>query len=456
MAKRSCNLPGPPHNLLWSPAQLKLLRSNFLQFMAEMTQDYGNVCGFRVGWENVCIINDPLLVDEVLTSRASEFYRTKSQKRLFGRIVGNGLIVSDGEHWQRHRRLAQPAFHQRQLATYFEDMAKVARQHVERWPSDQSFNVETALTRLTLEIVAVTLLGLQPPQDIEKLSTALADSQGAAVRLMKLGVKLPEWLPTPGNLQLKRSVEVMDSLVLPVIADKRRQLAAGSETGTDLLSMLISAMDSEDPKRRLSDEELRDEVVTMFLAGHDTTANLLTWTMYLLCKNPTTWVRLQREIDDVFRGEEPSADKLRNLKFTYMVLKEVMRLYPPVYLILREPVKDLTLGTFQLKMGQMVMLCPWLLHRDERYFEDAETFNPDRFTADLLAIVPPGTYIPFGEGPHQCIGRNFAVMEALLVLVTIAQKATPKLRDSRPVVPEPLITLGVRGEINITLEPRTT
>jgi cytochrome P450 len=416
-----------------------------------MVESYGPVCTFRVGAESVCIVNDPGLVQEILTSRASEFHRTRTQKRLFGRIVGNGLILSDGIHWQKQRRLAQPAFHQRQIATYMEVMQQIAEQHVQRWPRNEVFDFDQAVTALTLNIVAVTLLGSQPPRDIEAISTALAESQRAAVRLMKLGVTIPGWLPTSSNRKLKRSVRAMNSVILPVIAEKRR--TAGDGAG-DLLSMFIAAVDADDGKRKMTDKEVRDEAVTMLLAGHDTTANLLAWTIYLLGKHKDVYARLQREVDEVFCGKEPSVEGLRRLTYGDMVLREVMRLYPPVYLILREPVHDLTLGGFEFKKGQMLMLSPWLLHRDPNNFEDPEAFNPDRLANDGMAAIPAEVYIPFGAGPHRCIGSNFAVMEALIILVRIAQELDIHISGNVPVQPEPLITLGVRNGLPIIVRKR--
>jgi len=448
---KSVNLiPGPKRNLLWNLQSMKSLRGDFLEFLRDMVESYGPVCTFRVGTESVCIVNDPALVQEILTSRASDFHRTMTQKRLFGRIVGNGLIVSDGDHWQKQRRLAQPAFHQRQLVNYMDAMQRITAQHVQEWPRNQVFDFDTAVTALTLNVVAVTLLGSQPPSEIGAISAALSESQRATVKLMKLGVPIPEWLPTSSNRRLKRSVRAMDSVILPVIAEKRRK---ADDSAADLLSMFIAAVDAYDGKWRMTDREVRDEAVTMLLAGHDTTANLLTWTIYLLGKHKDVYAKLQREVDEIFGGKEPSVEGLRRLTYTDMVLREVMRLYPPVYLILREPVRDLTLGEFEFQKGQMLMLSPWLLHRDPKNFVDPEVFNPERFANDQVAMRAEA-YIPFGAGPHRCIGNNFAVIEALIILVRIARELDIQLAGNVPVQAEPLITLGVRNGLPIVVNKR--
>ncbi len=403
-----------------------------------------------MGGEEAVIINEPELVHEILTTRAGEFHRTRTQKRLFGRIVGNGLIVSDGEHWHRQRRLAQPAFHHRQILTYFEAMRQIAHDHVTTWPLNTPMDFDKAVTDLTLNIVSVTLLGAQPPKETASVSTALAGSQRAAIRLMKFGVPLPAWLPTPSNLKLSKSVAIMDSVILPVIAERRNS----REQSGDLLSMFIAAVDSEDPKRKMTDKQVRDEVVTMFLAGHDTTANLLTWTMHLLGQHPHHFAKLQQEVDEVFGNETPNVEGLRRLTFTDKILRESMRLYPPVYLILREPIQDIEMGGFKLRKGQMIMLSPWLLQRDPRNFENPDTFYPERFTPEKIASLPAGSYIPFGIGQHQCIGREFAMMEALIILSVIAQHYTPELCAGQRVEPEPLITLGTREGLRLKLIPR--
>lgn len=442
-------MPGPGHNLLFNWSLLRMLREDFLGFLSHMTERYGPVSQFRVGPQRVFLINDPSLINQILTSRSPEFQRTRSQKRLFGRIVGNGLIVSDGEHWQRQRRLAQPAFHEQQLVLYLQTMQSVASAHVKEWPADTPFDFQDAVTRLTLGIVARTLLGSQPPADVDKLSVALDESQRIAVSLMKTGISIPPWLPSIGHRRLDRSVAVMDSVILPLIAERRSSPLARN----DLLSTFIAAVDSENPQRRMTDTEVRDEVVTMFLAGHDTTANLLTWTMYLLCKYPAACQRLQQEVDSIYVSGAPEVTGFRQAVYADMVLRESMRLYPSVYLILREPVADTYADGYKLHRKQMIMLCPYLVHRDPANFPDPLSFDPDRFSQNCEK-PPAGAYIPFGAGPHHCIGRNFAMMEALVVLATILREYTPQLATEQAVEPDPLITLKVKNGLNVVLSRR--
>jgi cytochrome P450 len=428
---------------------MRLLRGDFLGFMEEMTRLYGPVWQARVAMEHIGMINEPELVYEALTTRSQEFVRTRSQKRLIGRAVGNGLILSDGDFWRRQRRLAQPAFHQQRLRTYLPVIHSIVERFVSECPTARRLALHEGLKSLTLEIVAATLLGTRPPDDLGKLADAVDRIQVGVTRLLRVGVPLPAWLPTPNNRRLRRGVATLNAVILPLIAERRQNLG---DRG-DLLSMFLMAADSENDQRRMTDEQVRDEVATMFLAGHDTTSHLLAWTFLLLARHPSAYRRIQEEADQVLTTKPPGMEELRRLTYTEMVLKEVMRLYPPVYLILREPVDDLELGGFSFRRGQMLLLCPWMLHRDPRNFRDPAVFDPGRF-APGASSIPQGAYLPFGAGPHQCIGREFGVLEALMIVSLFAQKFDLELAPSQSLETEALITLAPRDGVEITIHPR--
>ena len=429
---------------------MRLLLGDFLGFLEKMTRLYGPVWQSRVALEHIGLINEPELVQEALTTRSQEFVRTRSQKRLIGRAVGNGLILSDGDFWRRQRRLAQPAFHQQRLRTYLPVIHQIVERFVAGCPTEKPLALGDEMKKLTLEIVAATLLGARPPDDMGKLAQAVNGIQVGVTRLLRLGVPLPAWLPTPNNRRLRRSVEALDAVILPVIAERRRD---PGDHG-DLLSMFLLAADSEDDQRHMTDEQVRDEVATMFLAGHDTTSHLLAWTFLLLARHPAVYRRIQEEADQVLSEKPPAMEDLRRLTYTEMVLKEVMRLYPPVYIILREPVGDLELGGFSFPQGQMLLLCPWMLHRDPRNFKDPTTFDPERFAPGTAEGISRGAYLPFGAGPHQCIGREFGVLEALMIVALFARKFDLEPSPGQSLEAEALITLAPRDGVEITLHPR--
>jgi len=427
-----------------------LLYRDFLGFLEDMTRRYGSVWQARAVTEHVGMINEPELVHEVLAGRASEFVRTRSQKRLIGRAVGNGLILSDGDFWRRQRRLAQPAFHQQRLRTYLPVIHGIVERFVSTCPTGRNFALDEKLKELTLEIVAATLLGTRPPDDLGKLAEAVNGIQVGVTRLLRTGIPLPAWLPTPNNRRLQRSVQALNAVILPIIAERRRDLG---DRG-DLLSMFLLAADSEDEQRSMTDDQVRDEVATMFLAGHDTTSHLLAWTFHLLGQHPHVYRRVQEEADQIPSGKPPAMEDLRRLTYTEMVLKEVMRLYPPVYILLREPIHEVELGGFSFSRGQMLFVCPWMLHRDPRNFKNPAEFDPERFAPSATETFPRGAYLPFGAGPHQCIGREFGVLEALLILARIAREFDLELPPGQSMEPEALITLAPRHGLKMLFRPR--
>lgn len=427
-----------------------LLQRDLLQFMAEMIRLHGPVWQARAAMEHIGMINEPELVHEVLAGRSQEFVRTRSQKRLIGRVVGNGLIVSEGDLWRRQRRLAQPAFHAQRLRTYLPAMHSIVERFVNGCPVGKPFALGDALKGLTLEIVAANLLGEQAPEDMGRISGAVNGIQVGVSRLLRMGVPIPAWLPTPNNRRIRRSVATLNAVILPIIV--RRRENAGDHG--DLLSMFLMAADSEDDDRRMTDSQVRDEVVTMFLAGHDTTSHLLAWAFLLLARHREVYRRMQQEADAVLPAGVPGMEDLRRLTYCEMVLKEVVRLYPPVYLILREPVADVEVGGFAFSRGQMLFLCPWMLHREPRNFKNPEQFDPERFAEGRADEIPKGAYIPYGAGPHQCIGREFGIMEALMVISQVARRYDMEPEPGQSLEPEPLITLAPRHGVTVTFRPR--
>jgi len=441
--------PGPNGNLLWNFPAMGLLRADFLGFMQQMTDEHGPVWTAKIGAEQVALVNDAELAGEILAGRAGEFRRTRSQKRLIGMAVGDGLILSDGEFWRRQRKLAQPAFHHARIVKYLETMIEVTDRHVEGWPVGGAFDFGHAMMALTLEIVGATLLGAQATRDLHVIEEAVGEIQRGITRLMRLGIPVPEWLPTPSTRRIRRGVAALDRIIYPLIESRR---ADGTDHG-DLLSMLLLSEDADDPSIRMSAKQVRDEVATMFLAGHDTTSHLLTWTLHLLGRHPEAFAAMQREVDQVLAGSAPTMELLKKLTWMDAVIRESLRLYPPVYIILREPAHDLELGGYLLRQGEMILVSPWMLQRDARNFDEPEAFQPERFADGASAGWPKAAYIPFGMGPHQCIGKQFAMMEAMVVLATICRRFD-LAHVGAALTPDPLITLGQKGPLEVSLVAR--
>ncbi|MBI5667915.1 MAG: cytochrome P450 [Chloroflexi bacterium] len=380
----------------------------------ELLAQYGDMVLLALGPRRMVFINHPDLVREVMVTKAAQFQKSKLLKRVFEDSVGNNVFTGDGDFWKRQRHLMQPAFHTRRIGAYANIMVSHARQLVDGWRDGQTLSVSREMMHLTMGIVTKALFDA----DLRD------DSAGAAFsRLFEVvghriarqnSVRLPYWLPTRENRAVRQSVAAIDRVLQPIIEERRQ---SGRDTG-DLLSMLVMASEGGG----MSDDQLRNEVMTLFGAGYETTANTLTWTFYLLSQHPEVEAKLLDEIDRVLpTGRPVTLDDLARLPYTEMVIKEAMRCYPTSVAISRDAVEDVEIGGYVIPRGTMVVLSQWTLHHDPRFCDEPARFRPERFSVENEANIDRYAYLPFGVGPRICLGNAFAMMEARLALATILQ-----------------------------------
>jgi cytochrome P450 len=424
-------------------------RRDPLGFLLRTARDYpGEVVRFRQGPRDVYLVKHPDLIKDVLVTRQHDFSKSRALQwaKLF---LGEGLLTSEGEFHTRQRRLAQPAFHRQRIGGYGADMVRRAVEARERWTAGDVLDLDGEMMRLTLAIVSSSLFGTDVAVAAggirEDLSTIISLFPRFSLPLFGLIQKLP----LPSNARFDRAVGRLDGIVHRLIAERR---ADGGDRG-DLLSMLLLAQDEEGDGGGMSDRQLRDEVVTLLLAGHETTSNALTWTWYLLSQNPGVEARWREEMRTVLDGRPPASLDLPALKYTEMVLAESMRLFPPAWGIGRRALRDVTVGGFKVAAGAILALSPYVVHRDERFWPDPLRFDPERFTPEARAARPRFAYFPFGGGARSCIGESFAWMEGVLLLAAIGQRWRLRLAPGHPVEPQALITLRPRYGMRMIVEP---
>ena len=439
--------PGLEHNLLFYMFN-RFRPGDPITFFQHLADTYGPIAHYKLGPEHIVFINDPELIKEVLITQHANFVKERTQERM-KILVGEGLITSNGSFHIRQRRLAQPAFHRARVDAYADTMVAYAQRMRESWQAGETRDVALEMMHLALSVVGKTLFG----SDVESEVTEIAAEVNAVMRLYNFLVALPKLerfleLPVPGLLRFRRARRRLDATVYRMIAEHR---AGGGDTG-DLLSMLLAAR--YDDGSAMSDQQLRDEVMTIFLAGYETTANALTWTWYLLSQNPEAEARMHGEIDEVLGVRKAAIADVPHLQYTRMVIAESMRLYPPAWAMGRRALADFSLGGYQFPARTSVFMSQFVMQRDPKYFADPLRFDPERFSPANEASRPRFAYFPFGGGARQCIGENFAWMELVLVLATLAQKWKLRLVPGHPVQPQPLITLRPRFGMKMTLEPR--
>ncbi len=428
---------------------LPAMRRQPLVFLAR-TAPLGDVVRLRLG-RDVFLLNHPDHVQHVLLENHANYRKNFFYQRIRP-LVGDGLLTSEGDDWKRKRRLAQPAFHRERLSGFVEVMAHHTAALLDRWSEaaarGAAVDVAADMMRLTLTVVGHALFGSDLLGRAERTGQALTTALRITNERFFALVYLPPWLPTPRNARFARALRVLDELVNEIVSARR-----GQPPRPDLLGMLMAAHD-EEGGGKLSDQELRDEIMTMVLAGHETTANALSWALFLLARAPEVDARLHGECSAVLAGREVRLEDLPRLGLAARVNQESMRLYPPGWIIGREAIRPDTFGATRVPAGAAVSICPWLLHRDPRFWSDPERFDPDRFLSD--GGRPKYAYLPFAAGPRMCIGNSFASMEMQVVLSMIADRFRLELVPDRPVKAETSVTLRPRNGIWMTLHPRAS
>lgn len=420
-----------------------------LAFAIGLARQFGDIAHYRLGPLHIYQVNHPDLIRQVLLEQAERFHKPRLLKRAFRPVVGEGLLTSDGAFWKQQRKLIQPAFHQRQLAAYGEVMVAHALRMVETFEDGQVREIGAEMEKLTLAVVVRSLFGGDLPGEDGEFGECMLAVRDAVTQRVSSPLGLPAWVPTKRNLRERRALAKLDGMLHALIQARR----ASREERVDLLSVLLAAADG-DGGAPMSEKQLRDEMMTLFLAGQETTANALTWTWYLLSRHPEAEAKLLEELDRVLAGRAPALPDLPNLPYTEMVIRESLRLYPPGPGFAREPIQDVAIGGYDVPKGSIVMISPYALQRDERFFANPERFDPDRFTAGWEERVPRYAYLPFGGGPRVCIGNAFAMMEARLILATVAQQYKLSLEPNEEIAPIQMVTLRPRGPVRMRLERR--
>lgn len=441
--------PGPKGHLL--VGNLLGYARDPLGFMARCSRDYGDVVRLRMAGLPLYLLGHPDHAEYVLVKHNRNFVKSRYFRRELS-FLGQGLLTGEGELWRRQRRLAQPAFHRRRVGAYGEAMVSHAERMLATWRDGEVRDVHREMRHLTLGIVADVLFGADREKAdevaeilewLDEHTNQLEEQGSAMVARFFLGN-----LPTPANLRFRKGIGRLDEVIYGLIDERR---ASGEDTG-DLLSMLLRFRDEADVP--MGDRQLRDEVLTLLLAGHETTALALSWTWYLLSKHPEVEARLLEELQEVLGDRAPTVADLSRLSYAEMVIKESMRLYPPAWGISRETIDECEIGGCRVPAGTQVLIVLWAMHRDPRYFQNPEAFDPARWEGGLAKWLPKYAYLPFGAGPRVCIGNAFAMTEAVLLLATIAKGFRLEMVPERRVVPQPTTTLRPREGIRMLLSSR--
>ena len=428
---------------------LRRLQGDPLAFVKRMAREPGDVVQYRVWRHDIFLVKHPDLIRDVLVTNQHD-YAKGAGLQWAKRFLGEGLLTSEGELHTRQRRLAQPAFHRQRIGAYAAVMAGYATKTGDRLREGEPFDMHAEMMALTLAVIGKTMCDAEVGAEAGVIGGALRDVLALFPRFVLPFAGLLHLLPLPSTRRFDRASARLDEVVYRMIADRRR---SGVDRG-DLLSMLLMARDEEGDGGHMTDTHLRDEVMTMFLAGHETTANALSWTWYLLAQNPEAEARFHAEVDGVLAGRSPSFDDLPRLRYTEMVLAESMRRYPPAWGIGRRAIEDFTIGGYLVPKGTVVLVSQYLLHNDPRFFTEPERFDPDRWLPERQTTRPKFAYFPFGAGTRVCIGEPFAWMEGILVLATLAQRWRLERVDAAPVPMQPGITLRPATAIRMTTRRR--
>lgn len=413
-------------------------------------RDYGSIVMLRAAINRLYFVNEPDAVQELLSGCHRDVVKDTGHQLFLRPILRNGLLLNEGVSHLKQRRMMQPAFHMDRIAAYGKIMAAYASRTAEEWTAGQRIDMMHEMMSLALDIVCKCLFNSEVKNDKEAVAASIEDIMEAdSLLLHPLNFMLMK-LPVRRVRRFRRALKRLDAVVYRIIDEHR---ASGEEE--DLLGMLMASRD-EETGERMDVEALRDEVLTLFLAGHETTANTMAWAWRLLAEHPEVEARFHQELDEALGGRTPAMADTANLPYTRQIVEETLRLYPPAYFFGREAKRPITIQGYAIPAGAQVLLSPYVTHRDPRFFPDPDKFDPDRFTTAIREQRPRDAFFPFGAGPRKCIGERFAMMEAMLVLATIGQRwAVSTGGNPRPDI-DPRITLRPRGGMPMVVQRRKT
>lgn len=440
--------PMPPTDFIGG--HLLSLRRDPLGFIMQNQEQYGGIVHLKFMDYDAYQVSDPELVHQILTSKNKDWHKSVVYKNLLSDYVGNGLLVSDGDYWRRQRKLMQPAFHTQRIDAYAQTMVDYTQELLQEWRDGETRDIAHDMMALTLRVVGKTLFDTDLLTSSDKIALALdhmlhdIGRQSQSIRL----VRLPEWIPTPLRMRKRHTLEMFDEVIQPIIDERR---AHGEDTG-DLLSMLLLSEDSDG--NSMTDTEVHNEAITLILAGHETTANALTWTLYCLSQNPAIADKLYAEVRDVLGERPPTLADLSDLTYTEMVLKEGMRVFPPVWSVSRQAAVETELGGYTIKPRRTAIVAIYATHHNPELFPKPDVFDPERFSDERIHDIPKHAYYPFGGGPRICIGNAFAMMEAKLILASIVQQYVLQHKAEHRVEPEALVTMRPKYGMQMVLQQR--
>ena len=421
-----------------------------LRVLLDASRTYGDIVRLQLfPGVNIYLLNNPDYIHYVLVGHPEQFHKGPAFKKNTKEFIGEGLLTSEDDFHRKQRELVQPAFHHVRISNYANTMVSYTQEMLNTWMDGETRNIAEDMMGLTLGIVAKTLFDA----DVSDVTQEIGEAITAGIKFVnkRIGapVRLPAWLPTDSNRKQREMTAYMNNTIMRFIDERR---SSGDDKG-DLLSMLLLAVDETDGGQ-MTNGQAKDEAMTLFIAGHETTSNALSWIFYLLSQNPDIEAKLHEELDRVLAGHAPTAADLKQLPYTEMVIKESMRIYPPAWLLTRQAQEDIQIGGYDIPKGTLIMMSPYVMHRDERYFAEPDRFLPDRWANNFEKSIPRYAYFPFGGGPRVCIGQGFAMMEAQLVLATIAQRYHLALAPDQKVEMQPLITLRPRNGLHMTIKQR--
>jgi cytochrome P450 len=434
--------PGPRGHFLLG--NLPDLRKRPLQLMEESASTYGDITHYQIANIHAYLLNRPDWIEQVLVTDHRNFIKPKLLRDT-AEVFGNGLLVSEGDFWLRQRRLMAPAFHRKRISEYGTIMTEYAERNMAGWRDGETRDIHNDMMHITLQIVTRTLFGSEIAEDaMRSVGHSLEVALERFIDRISLLRFLDSW-PLPKNIRFKHALDNLDRIIYGIIEERRQT----REDRGDLLSILLNAQDEDGT--RMTDRQIRDESITLFLAGHETTAIALTWTWYLLSQNPDVAAKLEEELYRVLGQRTPTMEDIPLLEYTSKVVRESMRLYPPAWRVGREAVKDCEFGGYPIGAGAQLIMSQWTIHRDPRYYNEPLAFRPERWTEEFEKGLPRFAYFPFGGGPRICIGDQFAIMEATLILATIARRFRLELVSNHPIALWPSITLRPRFGMKMTV-----
>jgi cytochrome P450 len=434
---RKKKLPPGPRDWFFGVPQGLRIQADALHYYTELAQRYGDIAFFRAGPYRIHVVFHPDQIHEVLLTKAKSFEKMPKVRRVLSQLTGNGLVLSEGDFWQRQRRLGQAAFQPKRFEQYSRVMVERTLRLVERWdsaagaPGSLDVDADRAMTDLAMEILAKTLFDVDIPAETAELGRAVALMSELFFKEISSLFVLPDWLPLPGKRRKRLAIRYLDETIRRFIGERR---ASGLDRG-DVLSMLLLAVDHAGDGGGMTDEQARNEALTLLVAGHDSTAAGLTWVCYGLARNPGVAARATAEVDTVLGGRVPEYADVARLCYLEAVCKEAMRLYaPPFGVFTRRALADVEIGGYSVEKGSLVQMVCYLTQRDQRWFPDPGEFDPDRFAPGRIEQIRPYAYFPFGAGPRACLGSTFAMTEMILVTATILQRFELALAPGQQVV----------------------